>query len=68
MEEQERLYRRAKIEGLAKLSFHQLMLVRSYLQYEIGKDKIVGIEDESLIKFLKKVEKEIDKKCWEKMQ
>ena len=62
MEENERLFRRAKIEGVAKLSFDQLMKVRAYLHYEMGKDKLAGIEDELLAKFLKKVEREIDRK------
>lgn len=67
MEEKERLYKKAKVEGPARLSFAQLMLVRSYLHYEIGKDKLAGLEDEKLLKFLKKIEREIDKKVWEKV-
>jgi hypothetical protein len=60
----ELLYRRARQEGLKVLNIKELIKLRGWLIYEIGKDKIVGLEDEILMKFKSKLEKELDKKLW----
>lgn len=65
MDNNEAAYKKYRTKGAKEMSLEELMKARMHLAYEIGKDKLVGLEDPVNLKYLEKLDKEIDNKLWE---